>query len=76
LPQQRLELLPLCNSLSRKYAVLENAFLLFVGAPEPGAHPCIRQRVLPDTAGDRQGPPERVLASQRGLASISPVLRG
>jgi hypothetical protein len=33
-----------------------NAFLLFVGAPEPGAHPCIRQRLLPDTAGDRQGP--------------------
>jgi hypothetical protein len=28
------------------------------------------------TAGDRQGPPERVLAPQRGLASIGPVLRG
>jgi HTH-type transcriptional regulator/antitoxin HigA len=31
---------------------------------------------MADTAGDRQGPPERVLAPQRGLASIGPVLRG
>jgi hypothetical protein len=52
------------------------AFWFCFGAPEPGAPPCIRQRFLPDTAGDRQGPPERVLAPQRGLASIGPVLRG
>ena len=52
-----------------------NAFRFSCGAPEPGAPPCIRQRFLPATAGDRQEPPERVLAPQRGLASIGPVLR-
>jgi hypothetical protein len=67
--------LPLFNSLSCKYPVPQGSLVL-LGAPEPGAPPCIRQRFLPDTAGDRQGPLEQVLAPQRGLASIGPVLRG
>jgi hypothetical protein len=33
----------------------------------------MRQRFLPFTAGERQAPPQRVLAPQRGLASIGPV---
>jgi hypothetical protein len=53
-----------------------SAFLLPRGAPDPGAPPCMRQRRLPLTAGDRQGLPERVLAPQRRLDSIGPVLRG
>ena len=35
----------------------------------------MRQRCLPRTAGDRQTPPERVLAPQRGLESMGPILR-
>jgi hypothetical protein len=35
----------------------------------------MRQRLLPRTAGERHKPPERILAPQRGLASIGPVLR-
>ena len=35
----------------------------------------MRQRLLPPTAGDRHGMPDRVLAPQRGLDSIGPVLR-
>jgi hypothetical protein len=33
----------------------------------------MRQRFLPCTAGARQAPPQRVLAPQRGLASIGRV---
>jgi len=51
------------------------AFLLPHGAPDPGAPPCIRQRLFPLTAGDLQGVPERVLAPQRRHVSIGPVLR-
>jgi hypothetical protein len=51
------------------------ALRLFLGAPEPGAPPCIRHRRLPCTAGDLQGLPERVLAPQRGLDNILVVLR-
>ena len=36
-----------------------------LGPPDPGAPPCIRQRLLPVTAGDRHGLPERVLAPHR-----------
>jgi len=36
----------------------------------------MRHRFLPPTAGDRHGFPERVLAPQRWLESIGPVLRG
>src|SRR5882672_7818373 len=39
----------------------------------PCAPPCMRQRFLPCAAGERHAPPERVLAPQRGLASIGPV---
>jgi hypothetical protein len=52
------------------------AFWFPFGAPEPGAPPCIRHRRLPWTAGDLHGYPHRVLASQRGLASIGPMFRG
>jgi hypothetical protein len=50
------------------------AFRFLLGAPDPGAPPCIRQRLLPRSAGERHDPPERILAPQRGLASIGPVL--
>ena len=53
-----------------------SAFLLPRGAPEPGAPPCIRHRYFPFTAGDMQDLPERVLAPQRRLDSIGPILRG
>jgi hypothetical protein len=46
-----------------------------LGAPDPGAPPCMRQRFLPRTAGERHDPPERIFAPQRGLVSIGPVLR-
>lgn len=36
----------------------------FRGAPDPGALPCMRQRVLPCTAGARQPRPMRVLVPQ------------
>lgn len=49
------------------------AFRLALGAPDPGAPPCMRQRVLPCTAGARHARAVRVLAPQRGLASIGPV---
>jgi hypothetical protein len=51
------------------------AFWFALGAPDPGAPPCMRQRFLPRTAGERHRPPERIFAPQRGLASIGPVLR-
>ncbi|MCP3459140.1 hypothetical protein NLN62_01755 [Bradyrhizobium sp. CCGUVB23] len=51
------------------------AFLFPLGAPDPAAPPCMRQRSLPCTAGARQDRSLRVLAPQRGLASIALVLR-
>jgi hypothetical protein len=51
------------------------AFWFALGAPDPGAPPCMRQRFLPRTAGERHKPPERIFAPQRGLARIGPVLR-
>jgi hypothetical protein len=51
------------------------AFWFALGAPDPGAPPCMRQRFLPRTAGERHKPPERIFAPHRGLASIGPVLR-
>src|SRR6516162_5567388 len=59
----------------RVYAPCRNAFWLPRGAPEPAAPPCILHRRFPRTAGDRQGRPDLVLAPQRGLESIGPVLR-
>ncbi len=61
---------------SRVYSPCLSAFLFRRGAPDPAAPPCMRQRFLPLTAGDMHGFPDRVLAPQRGLASIGPVLRG
>jgi hypothetical protein len=49
------------------------AFRFALGAPDPHAPPCMRQRLFPRTAGERQAPPARVWAPQRGLASIGPV---
>ena len=60
---------------SRAWWPCLSAFLLPRGAPDPNAPPCIRQRLLPWTAGDLQGLPERVLAPQRRLENIGPVLR-
>jgi hypothetical protein len=52
-----------------------SAFSFPLGAPDPGAPPCIRHRRRPRTAGDLQGLSDRVRAPQRGLASIGAVLR-
>jgi len=52
------------------------AFWFPLGAPDPGAPPCMRQRRLPRSAGERHDPQQRVFAPQRGLACIGPVLRG
>ena len=60
---------------SRVYRPCLRALLLTSGAPDPGAPPCIRQRFLPATAGDRHGLPERVLAPHRALANFGAVLR-
>ena len=49
------------------------AFWFALGAPDPAAPPCMRQRFLPLAAGERHAPPQRVLALQRGLASIGPI---
>ena len=51
-----------------------HAFWFPLGAPDPGAPPCMRQRLLPRTEGERHEPPERILAPQRGLASMAAVL--
>jgi len=67
--------LPIFRNASRVYAPCRNAFRLPRGAPEPAAPPCIRHRRFPRTAGDWQGRPDLVLARQRGLESIGPVLR-
>ena len=61
--------------LSRVNRPCLSAFLFPSGAPDPGAPPCIRQRRFPLTAGDRQNPPRRFRAPQRGLESIGSVLR-
>ena len=54
------------NSLTSIAAMLERVLV---------ASPCMRQRFLPWTDGDLQDLPVRVLAPQRGLASMGPVLR-
>ena len=51
-----------------------SALLLPVGAPDPGAPPCMRQRFLPLTAGAWQGVLRRVLAPQRGLSCIAVIM--
>ena len=50
--------------------MLERVLVAPLGAPDPGAPPCMRQRFLPWTDGDLQDLPVEVLAPQRGLASI------
>jgi len=54
-------------SLSDVYSPLLKALLFFIGAPEPLAPPCMRQRLLPVTAGALQGVPLRVFAPHRRL---------
>jgi hypothetical protein len=51
------------------------AFRFLLGAPGRGPPPCMRQRLLLRTAGERHDPPARIFAPQRGLASIATVLR-
>ena len=63
------------HQFSDALAFRESAFLLPRGAPDPNAPPCMRQHLLPWTDGELQGLPERVLAPQRRLESIGPVLR-
>src|SRR5207302_7269995 len=41
-----------------------------MGAPLPGAPPCILQRRFPRTAGDRHGFPLRVRAPHRGAGFV------
>ena len=55
----------------RVLAVLQRIFIAWRSAGTGG----IRRRLFPRTAGDLQGLPERVLAPQRGLDNIGPVLR-
>jgi hypothetical protein len=52
-----------------------SAFLLPLGAPDPGAPPFMRQRLLPLIASALQDLPRRILAPQRRLARFGPVLR-
>jgi hypothetical protein len=53
-----------------------SAFRFPLGAPDSRAPPCMRQRRLLCTTGERHDPPARVLALQSGLASIgSCILR-
>jgi hypothetical protein len=51
------------------------AFWFLLGTPDFGTPPCMRQRLLPRTAGARHDPPARIFAPQRGLVSIATVLR-
>src|SRR5436190_24269734 len=61
---------------SRVYRPCFSAFLFPGGAPDPSAPPCMRHLIFQPTAGDRQGWPDRVVAPQRRLDRIGPVLRG
>jgi hypothetical protein len=72
--QQRLNPPSLDDCVLGEQAVLARVQVSHWG-PDPDAPPCMRQRFLPRTAGERHAPPERILAPQRGLASIAPVLR-
>jgi hypothetical protein len=60
----------LCGPLAQ----VVGAFRLPGWAPLPRAPPCMRQRRLPLTTGDRHGFPLRVRAWQRGLRCIGKLL--
>ena len=62
-------------SLSAVYMPAFRALSFPLGAPEPFAPPCMRQRRRPDTAGERHAPPARVLAPHLSLAIMGPTLR-
>jgi hypothetical protein len=64
-----------CCLASRVWCPCLKALRFFMGAPDPRAPPCMRQRFFPETAGARQAVPRRVFAPQRRLSSIGPVLR-
>jgi hypothetical protein len=56
LPHQPLQFPAFLDGFARIQAVLQRAFLLPRGAPDPGAPPCIRQRatsILIDENGGR-----------------------
>jgi hypothetical protein len=63
------------SSASFVYAPCLSALVFPCGAPDPLAPPCMRQRFLLATAGERHAVPARVFAPQRGLASIGAVFR-
>ena len=48
---------------------------MLIGAPLSAAPPCILQRRLPRTAGDRHGFPLRVRAPQRSVLSLGNLSR-
>ena len=52
------------------------ALRLPFGAPLPSAPPCMRQRFLPETDGERHDVPLRVLAPHRAARRIDKVSRG
>ena len=62
-------------SRSAVYSPLLRALLFLIGAPEPFAPPCKRQRLRPETAGDWQSEPARVRAPHRGLSIMGRTLR-
>lgn len=69
---------PTRRRMASRSAVYRPAFRALpfpLGAPEPVAPPCMRQRRRPDTAGDRHAPPARVRAPHLALAIMGPTLR-
>lgn len=62
-------------SRSAVYSPLLRALLFPLGAPDPFAPPCMRQRRRPDTAGERHAPPARVRAPHLSLVIMAPTLR-
>lgn len=69
---------PTCRRMASRSDVYRPVFraLRFpLGAPDPVAPPCMRQRRRPDTAGERHAPPARVRAPHLALAIMGPTLR-
>ena len=64
--------------MASRLAVYRPAFRALpfpLGAPEPFAPPCMRQRRRPDTTGELHAPPARVRAPHLSLAIMGPTLR-
>ena len=71
-PAMRTKLPPFLNCGSRVRRPCLTAFLFPLGAPDPGAPPCIRHRFLPCTAGDLQG----LSGAGLGAATLATQHRG